>query len=55
MTHETYLRGKPKIVGEGSSLDNLLFSAIIGGELSGNGGRVADRIRGDGRELCVLE
>jgi hypothetical protein len=54
-THETYLRGKPKMVGMGSSLDNRLFSAIIDGELSGNGGKVAEGSRGDGRALCTLD
>ena len=52
VTHETYLRGKPKIVGAGSSLDNRVFSAIIGAELSGNEGKDAKGMRGDGREPC---
>lgn len=43
------------MVGAGSSLDNRLFSAIIDAELSGNGGKDAEGIRGDGRELCPLE
>ena len=43
------------MVGMGSSLDNRLFNAIMGAELSGNGGNDAEGIRGDGRELCPLE
>ncbi len=43
------------MVGAGSSLDNRECNVIIGAELSGNGGKDVEVIRGDGRELCSLE